>query len=261
MAHSSGPFRFLLFILAVVVTAAATLMGVKLGYGLLVLVVIAGLSVLLVFISLMMRPTVRSNRRSRLGPADSGIITYVAAPMDIYPGYCWQCGRRVKPDSIVCLRCGAAQSHRQAPEREMASEPEPWEIPPAPRVSGGMTRWDPTQDTPTPWGAPPSVPPAPPSWAEPPWQQPPSVPHAPQPPASARPAQPRRAPQQPPREPAREPRRLGARQVAQRPPAPPAPQASPAQQVAPRYRPGAPPPWMPQQEPAPIEPTRKRPRR
>lgn len=230
MGQTSGPFRFLLFVLAVVVTVAATVMGIKLGLGLLVLFVIAGLSLFLVFISLMVTPGVRSDRaRSHLRPADPGFHYYVMEPADVYPGYCWQCGRRVKLESVVCLHCGATQAHRHAPEPAQESEP-PWEVP-APRFSGGLTRWDSTPGSPVPWGEPPSSPPLPPP--------------VPQPPVQPQPIAPR---------PAHNP-------AARAPRAPSAATELPNQRVAPRYQPGAPPPWVPQRQPAPAEPARRRWRR
>lgn len=209
MGQSNGAFRFLLFVLAIIVTGAATTMGIRLGFGLLVLFVVAGLSIFVAFISLMVRPGVRSERaRSHLRAADPGFHSYVMTPTEMYPGYCWQCGRRVKPDSVVCLRCGAAQTQRHAPAPVQESEPAPWDVS-MPRLSGGLTRWDSSPGTPVPWGSPP----------------PPS-------PQGGRSQQP-------------EPRQ-------------PVPPAQPNQRVAPQYRPGAPPPWMPQRQPTPAAPPRKR---
>lgn len=209
MGQSRGSYRYLLFIATFIVTFVATWLGLQLGYGFLVLFVIAGSAVFLIFISLMIRPGVRSDRaRTHLRPADPGFTSYVMAPTEVYPGYCWQCGHRVKADSIVCLRCGATHVHRLASPTDQASESAPWEVA-KPNFSGGMTRWDSAPGTPLPPAAGP-------------WQQP----GAPAPPMQPiQPIQPR----------------------------------TPAQRVAPRYRPGAPPPWVQQRQPAPApEPARRR---
>ena len=205
-------------------------MGSRLGFGLLVLYVVAGLSIFLAFISVMLRPGVRSDRaRSRLRPADPGVYSYVTDPAEAYPGYCWQCGRRVKLEGAVCLRCGAALTHRRAPVPAQESEPS-WEAPET-RFSGGLTRWDSTPGTPLPWGQSPSSPPMPPPVPQP------VVP----PPAIPQPAVPQPA--------ARAPR------------APSGAPGLPNQRVAPRYQPGAPPPWIQQRQSAPAEPARRRRRR
>jgi hypothetical protein len=34
---------------------------------------------------------------------------FVAPPSEVSPGLCWQCGAKVKPDRLICLRCGATQ--------------------------------------------------------------------------------------------------------------------------------------------------------
>jgi hypothetical protein len=47
--------------------------------------------------------------RNRRGPARSLMSGYVALPEQMPPGYCWQCGRKVKADRVVCLGCGATQ--------------------------------------------------------------------------------------------------------------------------------------------------------
>ena len=242
MRQGSGGFRFVLAMLAIIVSGAATLLGMKLGYGLLVPSVIAGFSIFLVFLSIMLTPTVKSRRSgTRLRPADSGIQGYVAAPTDVYPGYCWQCGRRVKPDSVLCLRCGATQMHRFAPDPAPDTESAPWEVA-APRISGGTTRWDPATGTPQPWGPPPTFGNAPP----PPQPQP--QPQQWGSPASGAP-------------PAAGPRRAGGRPPEQAAPRPSRPPAQPAERVAPRYRPGAPPPYLQPRQPAPAEPARRRRRR
>lgn len=232
MGQSSGPFRFLLVVLAFVVTGAATVMGIRLGFGLLVLYVVAGLSIFLAFISLMLRPGVRSDRaRSHLRPADPGFYSYVMDPAEAYPGYCWQCGRRVKLEGAVCLHCGATLTHRRAPVHAQESEL-PWEAS-APRFSGGLTRWDSTPGTPLPWGQSPSSRPLPPPVPQP-VVPPPAIPQ----PVIPQPAVPQPA--------ARTPRALS--------------EASelPNQRVAPHYQPGAPPPWIQQRQPAPAEPARRR---
>jgi hypothetical protein len=59
---------------------------------------------------------------SRSGPAESPVNYYVALPEEMPPGYCWQCGRRVKLDSLICLRCGATQP-KGAQQRAMMSAP------------------------------------------------------------------------------------------------------------------------------------------
>ena len=47
--------------------------------------------------------------RSLNGPARSLMSGYVAPPEEMPPGYCWQCGRKVKSDRVICLGCGATQ--------------------------------------------------------------------------------------------------------------------------------------------------------
>lgn len=66
--------------------------------------------------------TVSDNVEARSGPAMSPVNYYVALPEEMPPGYCWQCGRRVKPDSLICLRCGATQP-KGAQQRTMMSAP------------------------------------------------------------------------------------------------------------------------------------------
>lgn len=171
MEQSRGSFRYLLFIAAFIVTFVATWLGIQLGYGLLVLFVIAGCVIFLIFISLMIRPGVRSDRaQTHLRPADPGFTSYVMVPTEVYPGYCWQCGHRVKADSIVCLRCGATHMHRVAPQTDQADESAPWEVA-KPNFSAGLTRWDSAPGSPLPPAAGP-------------WQQPvaPAPPMQPMPP-------------------------------------------------------------------------------
>jgi hypothetical protein len=43
------------------------------------------------------------------GPAQSLVSGYVALPEEMPPGYCWQCGRKVKADRVICWGCGATQ--------------------------------------------------------------------------------------------------------------------------------------------------------
>lgn len=50
------------------------------------------------------------NGRSMPRPARSPINSYVALPEETPDGYCWQCGRMVKADAVICLRCGATQA-------------------------------------------------------------------------------------------------------------------------------------------------------
>lgn len=59
---------------------------------------------------------------SRSGPAASPVNYYVALPEEMPAGYCWQCGKRVKADSLICLRCGATQP-KVAQQRPMVSAP------------------------------------------------------------------------------------------------------------------------------------------
>lgn len=59
---------------------------------------------------------------SRSGPAASPVNYYVALPEEMPAGYCWQCGRHVKRDSLICLRCGATQP-KGAQVRQMMSAP------------------------------------------------------------------------------------------------------------------------------------------
>lgn len=36
--------------------------------------------------------------------------SYFAPPAEMPPGYCWQCGGKVKPGYAICLHCGATQA-------------------------------------------------------------------------------------------------------------------------------------------------------
>lgn len=260
MGQNTGTFRIFLGMGAIALTGGATLLGMKLGYGLMVLFIVSGFTIFLVFISIMLTPVQRSSRaKTRLRPADPGIRSYVAAPTDVYPGYCWQCGRHVKLDSVVCLRCGAAQTHRVAPVPAPASEPAPWEVA-APHFSGGLTRWDPTQGTPQPWGPPPPAAPQP-SWpgadAIPPQPSWPGADAVPPPQLWGPPPQP--AP--PASQPAASPRQRRGRPAAPAAQPPTRPERAPSDRVAPRYQPGAPAPWIQPRQPVPAEPARRRRRR
>lgn len=66
--------------------------------------------------------TFNDNTEARSGPAMSPVNYYVALPEEMPAGYCWQCGRRVKLDSLICLRCGATQP-KGAQQRAMMSAP------------------------------------------------------------------------------------------------------------------------------------------
>lgn len=244
-------FRFVLVILAVLGTGAATVMGLKLGYGLLVLYVVAGCSLFVVFLSVMVQPRVRSARaRTRLRAADPGFESYMMEPTHVYPGYCWQCGRRVKVESVVCLGCGATAVHAGMVRRDQAEasapavdvvESAPWEVV-KPRFSGGMTRWEDTDRPPVGMPMPPVGMPMPrtPQRANP-WQQ-----------AVGRAVG---------RAVERTVGRATGRAAGPPPPSSPQRPRSPAERVAPRYRPGAPPPWMqprPPSPPSPPPPARRR---
>lgn len=47
--------------------------------------------------------------RKRPGPARNPIRSYVAIPEQMPPGYCWQCGHKVKAGRVMCAGCGATQ--------------------------------------------------------------------------------------------------------------------------------------------------------
>ncbi|MGZ3583852.1 MAG: hypothetical protein ACXWP6_14370, partial [Ktedonobacterales bacterium] len=66
--------------------------------------------------------TVGDILEARSGPAMSPVNYYVALPEEMPAGYCWQCGRRVKLDNLICLRCGATQP-KGAQQRAMMSAP------------------------------------------------------------------------------------------------------------------------------------------
>ncbi|MGZ3665125.1 MAG: hypothetical protein ACXVDA_11650, partial [Ktedonobacterales bacterium] len=66
--------------------------------------------------------TVGDILEARSGPAMSPVNYYVALPEEMPAGYCWQCGRRVKLDNLICLRCGATQP-KGAQQRTMMSAP------------------------------------------------------------------------------------------------------------------------------------------
>lgn len=124
-----------------------------------------------------------STFRSYNRPAQSPISGYIAPPEQMPLGYCWQCGRKVKAQSIICVGCGATQIPRAAPhqfgnavghnERELSAPapagPSRWEPPPPPAPRnpapaeqrhgpqyqpGGPRAWDPW-DT---WDKPPNPP-------------------------------------------------------------------------------------------------------
>ena len=52
--------------------------------------------------------------RNRKGPARNPISGYAALPQQMPPGYCWQCGRKVRADTVTCAGCGATQIRRAA---------------------------------------------------------------------------------------------------------------------------------------------------
>ena len=66
--------------------------------------------------------TLRDDIESRSGPAASPVNYYVALPEEMPAGYCWQCGRQVRRDGLICLRCGATQP-KGAQVRAMMSAP------------------------------------------------------------------------------------------------------------------------------------------
>ncbi len=66
--------------------------------------------------------TFRESVESRSGPAESPVNYYVALPEEMPDGYCWQCGKQVKHDSPICLRCGATHP-KGAQRRAMMSAP------------------------------------------------------------------------------------------------------------------------------------------
>lgn len=66
--------------------------------------------------------TFHESVESRSGPAASPVNYYVALPEEMPVGYCWQCGRPVKHDSLICLRCGATHP-KGAQHRAMLSAP------------------------------------------------------------------------------------------------------------------------------------------
>lgn len=87
-------------------------------------------------------------------PARSAMTTYVAPPTEMPPGYCWQCGRKVKPKHSICFGCGATQVRGvTAPyQPDNAASQSWWEISSAMPASG------------SPWnsGSPPPHPSSPP---------------------------------------------------------------------------------------------------
>lgn len=110
-------------------------------------------------IELRQRPT------SFARPARPPITTYVSPPAEMVPGYCWQCGRRVKRKYTICYGCGATQV-RAGPSRQQGD--------PMSQVN-----WESVASTPpnaSPWSAE-SAPPEPDaaaSWNAPPYQPGPS---------------------------------------------------------------------------------------
>lgn len=51
----------------------------------------------------------RRGYKTRSGHARVPPLYYIEEPSVMPPGYCWQCGRKVKPEVLVCVACGAAQ--------------------------------------------------------------------------------------------------------------------------------------------------------
>lgn len=70
------------------------------------------------------------------GPA---VPAYFAPPFEVTPGYCWQCGGRVKRSATICLNCGATQAAEKEeqpagaedypPSNDVAPMPPPARLP------------------------------------------------------------------------------------------------------------------------------------
>ncbi|MGH2514026.1 MAG: hypothetical protein ACRDHP_00060 [Ktedonobacterales bacterium] len=121
-------------------------------------------------------------------PAQSPVSGYIAPPQQMPPGFCWQCGRRVKGGKAVCFGCGAAQtqaatSHRPGDSASqygwdlagtVSSSPSgaaPWSSPPPSTSAAPSGQWNPStyqSGASTRWDGPPN-PPAPPGSVYPPY--------------------------------------------------------------------------------------------
>lgn len=127
---------------------------------------------------------------------------FETAPAVAATGRCWQCGGKVRAQSQICYRCGAAQKHNpRSPKPGSSASQYGWDLaatsptqpgaPGTPCAPGNISPegWDapasqwgtaaPTES----WGAPMYLPGAPPPWVEP------SGPPSPMPPGSAYPWQ------------------------------------------------------------------------
>jgi hypothetical protein len=143
---------------AVALGIALTLISYQLAppggtYFIFVGLIISGL--LMIFRGLVTPGTTSGTLRDHNRPARSPVSGYVAPPEQMPPGYCWQCGRKVKPRHTICLSCGATQIHGAAPYRSgnsvsqndwdlTASTPGSatrWESPPPPRNPAPAEQW------------------------------------------------------------------------------------------------------------------------
>lgn len=80
-----------------------------------------------------LRGSSRRAYQNRLGPAQVPELYVVDLPGHAPPGYCWECGRVVKPTQAVCLGCGAAQVRSPVPmgDARVGARPGPVGAPPA----------------------------------------------------------------------------------------------------------------------------------
>ncbi len=63
---------------------------------------------------------VSGGHRFRSGTGMPAIPSFVAPPSEMPPGFCWQCGGKVKPDGVICLHCGASLPALEQAPSEMA---------------------------------------------------------------------------------------------------------------------------------------------
>ena len=77
---------------------------------------------LAIFRGLAMPSATRRKRRTHARPARSTMNSHTALPQHVPPGYCWQCGRKVREGNAICYSCGAAQIHMAAPRKPADSD-------------------------------------------------------------------------------------------------------------------------------------------
>jgi hypothetical protein len=107
-----------LFLVGLGLTAASLLAVISVGAGTSIVfigLIVGGLIRMVLSAPALLSSFHRAGAGASLG-AQSGatpiapLPSYFAPPAEMPPGYCWQCGGKVKPGYAICLHCGASQA-------------------------------------------------------------------------------------------------------------------------------------------------------